>query len=178
MYLSAPEQPVNERPLSRMSPQWSRFTHEILDWPHAMRSGISADEEMSKPASTTAQFLQDIKSGISDEILQRKYHLAGKKFYLYKAAALDYLAKQRAEHSKAKRKINARQVLNDINSGVDDHGLMTKYNLSARQLQSIFRQIISAGLATPMELSDRLSVTKSQVTEAFAEMGQAIRELD
>jgi hypothetical protein len=133
---------------------------------------------MPDPESKTAKFLRDIQAGISDELLQRKYNLSGKKFYLYKAAALDYLAKKRAETSPAKRRLSAKQVLNDITAGIDDQGLMIKYNLSARQLQSIFRQIISAGLATPMELSGRLSITKSQVTEAFTEMGQAIRELD
>jgi hypothetical protein len=133
---------------------------------------------MHDPESTTAKFLRDIKAGMSDDILQKKYNLAGKKFYLYKAAALDYLAKKRAESSPVKRRISARQVLNDLNSGIDDQGLMTKYDLSPRQLQSIFRQIISAGLATPMELSGRLSITKSQVTEAFEEVGHAIRELD
>jgi hypothetical protein len=133
---------------------------------------------MKDRETTTARFLRDIKEGLSDELLQRKYNLTGKKFYLYKAAALDFLAKQKAERSLTKRRISAKQVLNDITSGIDDEGLMTKYNLSARQLQSIFRQIISAGLATPMELSDRLSITKSQVTEAFEEVGKAVRELD
>jgi hypothetical protein len=133
---------------------------------------------MTDRETTTAKFLKDIQSGLSDELLQRKYNLSGRKFYLYKAAALDFLAKKKAEHSLTKRKISAKQVLNDITSGIDDQGLMTKYGLSSRQLQSIFRQIISAGLATPMELSDRLSITKSQVTEAFQEVGKAIRELD
>jgi len=133
---------------------------------------------MKDRETTTAKFLKYIQSGLSDELLQRKYNLAGRKFYLYKAAALDFLAKQKAERSLTKRRISAKQVLNDITSGIDDQGLMTKYGLSTRQLQSIFRQIISAGLATPMELSDRLSITKSQVTEAFEEVGKAVRELD
>jgi hypothetical protein len=69
-------------------------------------------------------------------------------------------------------------VLADIKSGMDDEQLMIKYDLLPRQLQSVFRQIINAGLSTPMEMSQRLSITKSQVREAFVEMGKAIRELD
>jgi hypothetical protein len=132
---------------------------------------------MEKPESTTIQFLRDIKSGVSDEVLRQKYSLSGKKFYLYKAAAMDLLAKQRAERAE-KRRISAKQILSDINNGMDDEMLMLKYNISQRQLQTVFRQIIGAGLATPMELSRRLSITKSQVTEAFSEMGTAIKELD
>ena len=56
--------------------------------------------------------------------------------------------------------------------------LMVKYNLLPRHLQSAFRQIINAGLITPLELSNRLKITKSQVREAFVEMGKAIKELD
>ncbi len=96
---------------------------------------------------------------------------------LYKAAAMDFLAKQKAEGAK-KRRISAKQILGDINAGMDDESLMLRYDITQRQLQTVFRQIISAGLATPMELSRRLSITKSQVTEAFAEMGTAIKELD
>lgn len=132
---------------------------------------------MDKPENTTVQFLRDIMAGMGDEALMQKYKLAGKKFYLYKAAAMDYLAKQRAQRAE-KRKISAKQILADLNAGMDDEGLMIKYEITQRQLQTIFRQIIGAGLATPMELSRRLSITKSQVSEAFVEMGTAIKELD
>jgi hypothetical protein len=132
---------------------------------------------MDKPDNTTMQFLKDIVAGVSDEELRQKYRLVGKKFYLYKAAAMDYLAKQRAQRAD-KRKISAKQILADLHAGMDDEGLMIKYNITQRQLQTVLRQIISAGLATPMELSHRLSITKSQVSEAFVEMGTAIKELD
>jgi hypothetical protein len=132
---------------------------------------------MEKPENKTMQFLMDVKAGVDDEVLRQKYNLAGKKFFLYKAAAMDFLTKQKAARAQ-KRRISAKQILADINSGMDDECLMLKYTITQRQLQTVFRQIIGAGLATPMELSRRLSITKSQVTEAFAEMGTAIKELD
>jgi uncharacterized protein (DUF433 family) len=132
---------------------------------------------MEKPESTTMKFLRDIKAGVSDEVMMEKYDLSRRKFYLYKAAAMDFLAKQRAERAE-KRRISAKEILADISGGMDEESLMLKYNISQRQLQTVFRQIISAGLATPMELSHRLSITKSQVSEAFTEMGTAIKELD
>jgi len=115
---------------------------------------------------------------MSDGDLQRKYGLSREKFYLYKATALDIIAKEDASKSEPRVRISAKEFLKDIRSGMDDEALMIRYNLVPRQLQSAFRQIINAGLATPMELSHRLSITKSQVREAFVEVGKAIEELD
>ncbi len=124
------------------------------------------------------EFVQDIKGGMSDEALQRKYVISRNKFYLYKATALDILAKEKTQNSKGKIRISATQFLDDIRSGMDDDALMIKYNLIPRNLQTAFRKVIEKGLITPLELCNRLKVTKSQVREAFLEMGKAIRELD
>jgi uncharacterized protein (DUF433 family) len=133
---------------------------------------------MSKRQERARQFVADVRAGASDESLRAKYGLSERKFFLYKASALDIIAKERAEELRAKRKINAHQLLADIKSGMNDDALMAKYELTARELQSVLRQIIEAGLATALDLSSRLAVTKSQVREAFIEMGKAIRELD
>ena len=53
---------------------------------------------------------------------------------------------------------------------MDDQALMIKYGLSFRQLQRLFRKIIIGGFIAPLELAERLCVTKSQVSEAFVEM--------
>jgi hypothetical protein len=74
--------------------------------------------------------------------------------------------------------INARNVLEDLRNGIDDEGLMVKYNLSYRQLQRLFRKLILAEYISPMELAERLCVTKSQVMEAFVDMQRAMDELD
>lgn len=123
-------------------------------------------------------FVADVLTGLKDEVLQSKYGLSGTQFYLYKATALDIIAKKRATKSRKRIKIKAEQFLDDIRSGIDDEALMIKYNLLPRHLQSAFRKIIEAGLITALELSNRLQITKSQVREAFVEMGKAIRELD
>ncbi len=59
-----------------------------------------------------------------------------------------------------------------------DDTIMVKYDLNHREFQSVLRQIIEAGLASALELSGRLSITESQVRDAFVEMVKAIRELD
>lgn len=124
------------------------------------------------------QFVADVRARISDEILQKKYGFPSKKFYLYKASALDIIAKEDAEKSRRSIRIDAKKFLTDIRSGMDDEVLMIRYGLRPRQLQNAFRQIINAGLATPLELSKKLSITKSQVREAFVEVGKAVAELD
>jgi hypothetical protein len=126
----------------------------------------------------SGEFVRDVVAGLSDAALQQKYGLPSNEFYLYKATALDIIAKKRAEQSKNRIKVNAKQLLVDIWSGMDDEALMVKYNLLPRHLQSAFRQMINAGLITPLELANRLRITKSQVQEAFVEMGKAIKELD
>ena len=115
---------------------------------------------------------------MSDGDLQRKYGLSREKFYLYKATALDIIAQEDAKKSEPRVKISAKEFLKDVRSGMDDEALMIRYNLVPRQLQSALRKLISAGLATPLELSHRLNITKSQVREAFIEVGKAIEELD
>jgi hypothetical protein len=125
-----------------------------------------------------SQFVSDVRARISDDALQVKYGLSSKKFYLYKATALDIIAKEDAQKSKPGVRISAKQFLADIKSGMDEEALMIRYNLVPRQLQSAFRQIINAGLVAPLELSNRLSITKSQVREAFVDVGKAIAELD
>ncbi len=75
-------------------------------------------------------------------------------------------------------KISVKQVLEDIRSGMDDEELMKKYSLSNRQVQRLFRKMIAEGFISPMELANRLCVTKSQVTEAIDQMKRAVDELD
>jgi len=113
-----------------------------------------------------------------DEALQEKYDLWGNEFLVAKASVLDFLKTIREKNTKPARQISARGFLNDVTSGLDEHSLMTKYGLSQRELQSLFRQLIEARLVTPLELANRLEITKSQVAEAFVEMGKAIEELD
>jgi hypothetical protein len=126
---------------------------------------------------TAENFIRDVASGMTDEDLQKKYRVSGQKFILYKATALDIIAKNKRKNPN-KRKLKARDFLKDVKRGMGDNELMEKYLLSRRALQSALRQLIELGLATPLELSNRLSITKSQVREAFVEMGKAIKELD
>jgi len=79
---------------------------------------------------------------------------------------------------KPKLKISANEVLTDLRAGMDDEELMAKYNLSFRQLQRLFRKMIQGGFMSPLQLAQRLCVTKSQVTDAIEMAERAAKELD
>ncbi len=129
-------------------------------------------------ANTTEEFLKDVEAGVRDEELMTKYGLRRAAFYKHKAAAKDFLKKKKSASEKPKLRINARRFLIDVRAHMDDQALMEKYHVTQRQLQSLFRQLIEAGLMSALELANRLKVTKSQVMEAFVETGKAIKELD
>lgn len=57
----------------------------------------------------------------------------------------------------AKRKIRARDIVNDIRSHMTDAELMAKYNLSARGLQSVFVKLLNAKAITRTEIDWRPS---------------------
>ncbi len=124
------------------------------------------------------EFVQDLEAGVGDEVLRIKYDLEGHAFLITKAVARDHLDGRKRRASRSAAKADPKEVYYDIKMGMDDSSLMTKYNLSARQLQDALREIIRSGLATTLELSERLSITKSQITEAFVQTAKATKELD
>jgi hypothetical protein len=124
------------------------------------------------------QFVDDIRARMGDAELMRKYSLSAKALVILRSQVDQVLKERLRVKPKAKLRINARELIADVRSGLDDDELMEKYNISLRQLQRVFRQMIEAGYATPMELSRRLCITRSQVTEAFDEAQAAVNELD
>ncbi len=56
--------------------------------------------------------------------------------------------------SPPRRRINAREVVSDIKSGMSDFLLMQKYALSSKGLQSLFRKLLAAGLIGRSDLSE------------------------
>lgn len=75
-------------------------------------------------------------------------------------------------------KISAKEVLKDLRAGLEDNEFMLKYDLTQRQLQSLFRKLIKAGYVSPLELAHRLCVTQSQVTDMMDMVSKATLELD
>jgi hypothetical protein len=62
-----------------------------------------------------------------------------------------------------KRKITAREVLKDVQAGMNDTTLMKKYMLSAQGLQSVFNKMIEARMITGEELDARVPLSERTV---------------
>ena len=71
----------------------------------------------------------------------------------------------------AAKKIKAKKILNDVLSELDDFALMDKYDLTAKQLDSVLRKLIDAGMITHMQLYERTTLTDSTITQAFIDEG-------
>jgi hypothetical protein len=56
-----------------------------------------------------------------------------------------------------KREINAKNFMRDVKAGRDDVGLMKKYRLTPRGLDSTFRKLLTLGLISRFELAARRS---------------------
>lgn len=60
--------------------------------------------------------------------------------------------------------IDAKQVIEDIRSGMDDLALMEKYNLSPRGLESLVRKLADAGIIRQISAKDLLRDIRSGMT--------------
>jgi predicted transcriptional regulator len=77
-----------------------------------------------------------------------------------------------------KRTINAKALARDVDAGMGDTLLMEKYRLSTKQLESVLRRLVDADLISHLQLYERTRLSDTQVTRAFVEAQQAIKELD
>ena len=62
---------------------------------------------------------------------------------------------------KPPKKIEAKRILEDIRSGMDDLSLMNKYELSAKGLQSLFEQLGNIGLVRRLNARELLEDIRS-----------------
>lgn len=123
-----------------------------------------------------SEALQDIKSGMDDAALMRKYRLSARglqslfRKLLEKGLLRPPEIDERPEPEKAAPEAEASskepprqqprrnpvELVRDIKAGMHDFDLMAKYNLSAKILQSIFDQLLESGLMDKAELDRRM----------------------
>ncbi len=77
-----------------------------------------------------------------------------------------------------KRRIVAREFVEDLRHGLDDTELKQKYGLSDVGLGRVFDKLIDADLISLDELWERSQLSDSRITRAFVEAQNAIDELD
>jgi len=92
---------------------------------------------MKKPSISAREVLEDIRSGVDDIALMKKYELSAK--------GLQSLFTKLGEAGIIKH-LNAHEVMADLRSGISSDGLMKKYKLTAQGLQNLFQELDRAGL--------------------------------
>ncbi len=144
---------------------------------------------MAKPKIDAKQALEDIRSGIDDQTLMDKYRISAKGFQSLFRKLIDlgvitqqeidqrtsesfgdvsitHDLKQQTGPSPASgrgRMVNAAEASRDIRSGMSEADLMEKYRLSSKGLQSLFGQLLEAGVVSQRDLDGRMPWTDSTV---------------
>ena len=73
--------------------------------------------------------------------------------------------------------IKAAEFIRDFRSGMGDHALMAKYELTQGQLDRLFDELSRRNLISDSQVEDRLDITDSQITRAFVEAKEGSEEL-
>jgi hypothetical protein len=75
-----------------------------------------------------------------------------------------------------KRKIDPRQLLRDLRSGLADTGIMEKYHLTQSEFQRLIRKMMIAGYLHESEVFQWLRLTDSQFFSALGDTTQILME--
>jgi hypothetical protein len=158
---------------------------------------------MSKKKISAKLAVADIRLGMNDAALMKKYGLAsdGLQSLFDKLVASGYIdlsevqsrmqgfwgtividdLRKETTFPKAKSgaRINAQEAARDVRSGMDDPALMEKYRLSYKGLQSMFDKLIAGGLITQADLNRRSFGIEHTVDlrEELPTLSQVLRHL-
>jgi hypothetical protein len=78
--------------------------------------------------------------------------------------------------SGVKRKIRAKEFVQDLRNGMSDRQFMEKYALSPDQLRKLFRKLVDSGTIDEMQLYMRTTLSDSAITRTLSESRRAIQE--
>ena len=126
---------------------------------------------MQKPIIDLKDALHDIRTGLDDSTLMKKYQLSAKglQSMFKKLLALGVITQAELGRGPVPE-IKAKDAVRDIRSGMDDFALMDKYGLSAKGLQSLFDQLVAAGLLSRGDLDLRMPFSEGTVDVAASEI--------
>ena len=85
---------------------------------------------------------------------------------------------ERVEKMTPKREIKAKEVVEEILSGMADDDLMQRYGLTPEELDSVLRHLVDSGFMTRQQLQEREQLSHSQIIKAFVDSRTDTRELD
>lgn len=137
--------------------------------------------EMAGREIRAKDIVEDIRAGLSDTALMKKYKVSpkGLQNLFDELAYLGFLGEgEHREIKPAKRRISAHQIVDDIRSGMAPSELMKKHNLSEKGLRSAEKKLVTAGLIREEELPVGLSAGDSDVFDNLREYERSYLDFD
>ena len=140
----------------------------------------------TKPRIDAAEALNCLRMGMDDAALMKKYNLSirGLKSLFKKMTAAGLISETQLSQRTSSghmsvavdegiskdsttnvppSQIEPAEVLSDIRSGLDREELLTKYRITAEELQSLLRAMVVGGLISTTELAERLPLHQTQL---------------
>jgi hypothetical protein len=78
----------------------------------------------------------------------------------------------------SKAKISVREMVQDIQAGMDKDTLAEKYRLTFETFENILEQLLQSDLITHLQFSELMRPSATQMTRAFDKTRKTIKESD
>ena len=78
----------------------------------------------------------------------------------------------------AEKRFKLRDFLNDVRLGLDRTSLMSKYGLSGKDLDRLFRRLHEKNLSPLIRLLEEEKLSESQIRRAFGEIEDEFQKKD
>ncbi len=112
---------------------------------------------MAKVKIDAHDVVHDIRAGLNDTDLMRKYKLTAKGLQSLRSKLFEHGLITREELGQEPvQTISAREAMRDVRAGLDDFALMKKYDLSPKGLQSLLNQLVKSGALSVQEVEGRM----------------------
>lgn len=129
---------------ARTSNEEDFFSSVLQDY--RVRLGIQTaelDNAMTQSKARLAEILEDIRSGMDETAIRKKYNLSHKTLEdLYEKLIQSKLLEH--DPRPLQRRLNIAAILADVRAGMSSSDLMNKYKLSQEMLRRVSRKILDA----------------------------------
>jgi hypothetical protein len=78
----------------------------------------------------------------------------------------------------SKSKIRVRDIVEDIQAGMDKDTLVEKYQLTFKAFEDILERLLESDLITHLQFSELMRPSATQMTRAFDKTGKTTKESD
>lgn len=166
--------------------QINRAFQKIIDSKAITHRELRWLAERKETTIDLRSFAADLWSGLDPQSITTKYSLNWAEYYgmIERARQIPAIPDSSIEQVTVdvrrtkRRRINARELAEDVQLGMDYENLMIKYDVTEKQLTLCLRKLIEANFLTEAEIYDRAVLFDTQLMEAQKVAQASIDELD